>query len=243
MQTMIKYDPQEFKKIQELFPNLFYDKRDNSINGELDFYARYQKNDKKNRKINWEIVLFSAGNDCFHGYYEIKILLSNAQHGWPEVFETSGKIKKIAQETNKEEIDLHLYPSDGSCCLGICINPNISLSAFIFNIVCPYFVWQAYFSKYRDIPPCGEYSHDTNVKQEFSQDLDNRGRNELCICGSGKKYKKCCLPNKETIKNKLIVGRPEKAKRLIESESARRLARLGGSEPQLQSPPRRRPAG
>ena len=30
---------------------------------------------------------------------------------------------------------------------------------------------------------------------------------------------------------------------LIERESARRLVRLGGSEPQLQLPPRRRPAG
>lgn len=30
---------------------------------------------------------------------------------------------------------------------------------------------------------------------------------------------------------------------LIERESARRLARLGGSEPQLESVPRRRPAG
>lgn len=30
-------------------------------------------------------------------------------------------------------------------------------------------------------------------------------------------------------------------KALIERESARRLARLGGSEPQLEAPPRRRP--
>jgi Arc/MetJ family transcription regulator len=33
----------------------------------------------------------------------------------------------------------------------------------------------------------------------------------------------------------------EALKALIERESARRLARLGGSEPQLASPPRRRP--
>ncbi len=31
-------------------------------------------------------------------------------------------------------------------------------------------------------------------------------------------------------------------KALIERESARRLARLGGSEPDLEAPPRRRPA-
>jgi Arc/MetJ family transcription regulator len=34
----------------------------------------------------------------------------------------------------------------------------------------------------------------------------------------------------------------EALKALIERESARRLARLGGSEPELESPPRRRPA-
>lgn len=34
----------------------------------------------------------------------------------------------------------------------------------------------------------------------------------------------------------------EALKALIERESARRLARLGGSEPAIKSPPRRRPA-
>jgi Arc/MetJ family transcription regulator len=34
----------------------------------------------------------------------------------------------------------------------------------------------------------------------------------------------------------------EALKALIERESARRLARLGGSEPSLKAPPRRRPA-
>jgi Arc/MetJ family transcription regulator len=34
----------------------------------------------------------------------------------------------------------------------------------------------------------------------------------------------------------------EALKALIERESARRLARLGGSEPELDAPPRRRPA-
>jgi Arc/MetJ family transcription regulator len=34
----------------------------------------------------------------------------------------------------------------------------------------------------------------------------------------------------------------EALKALIERESARRLARLGGSEPNLEAPPRRRPA-
>ena len=44
------------------------------------------------------------------------------------------------------------------------------------------------------------------------------------------------------IKEKTALVR-EGLKALIERESARRLVRLGGSEPQLQLPPRRRPAG
>jgi Arc/MetJ family transcription regulator len=47
-----------------------------------------------------------------------------------------------------------------------------------------------------------------------------------------------------------LTGLAEKAglvrealKALIERESARRLARLGGTEPKLEAPPRRRPAG
>jgi Arc/MetJ family transcription regulator len=44
------------------------------------------------------------------------------------------------------------------------------------------------------------------------------------------------------LKEKSAVVR-EALAALIERESARRLARLGGSEPKLKPPPRRRPAG
>jgi Arc/MetJ family transcription regulator len=43
------------------------------------------------------------------------------------------------------------------------------------------------------------------------------------------------------VKEKSALVR-EALKALIERESARRLARLGGSEPGLEAPPRRRPA-
>ncbi len=43
------------------------------------------------------------------------------------------------------------------------------------------------------------------------------------------------------VKEKSLLVR-EALKALIERESARRLARLGGSEPDLEAPPRRRPA-
>jgi hypothetical protein len=37
------------------------------------------------------------------------------------------------------------------------------------------------------------------------------GRNELCFCGSGQKYKKCCLNKDETREREAVdrAGRPE----------------------------------
>jgi preprotein translocase subunit SecA len=37
-----------------------------------------------------------------------------------------------------------------------------------------------------------ELDNRINNKKVKPQDLNNIGRNDLCPCGSGKKYKKCC---------------------------------------------------
>ena len=57
------------------------------------------------------------------------------------------------------------------------------------------------------------------------------------------------LDDELVAKAQVLTGLTEKSslvrealKALIERESARRLARLGGSEPALKTPPRRRPA-
>jgi preprotein translocase subunit SecA len=36
-------------------------------------------------------------------------------------------------------------------------------------------------------------SHHHSYHQPFERDFPKLGRNEACFCGSGKKYKKCCL--------------------------------------------------
>ncbi len=43
----------------------------------------------------------------------------------------------------------------------------------------------------------------------------NVGRNELCPCGSGKKYKKCCMNKETTIE---LTSQPEKKDRIIDKE-------------------------
>ena len=162
-------------------------------------------------EVNWILVLVTKNSQrrkertfgksflvhpaaiAYHDCYEIKILLSETQNGWPKVFETGGRIEKLAAKIGKPIIDQHVYPNDNSCCLGIDFNTQITLQEFILNKVYPYFVWQAYFDKYRKIPPCGEYSHGGKGFAEYKQDLKDIGRNDPCICGSGKKYKKCCI--------------------------------------------------
>ena len=204
MPVMIKYDVEEFKNIQQIFPNLYYEPKENCVKGELDFTCRYEKHSGKKGRNNWKIVPCSSGSDCLYDCYEIAIRLGEQQTGWPKVFETGGRIKKLAEEIRIPPIDLHIYPDDNSCCLGIYLNPNITLYDFIVCEVLPYFVWQAYFDKYRELPPCGEYSHGKKGIQECLQDFKKIGRNDSCICGSGKKYKKCCISKRKEIERSLM---------------------------------------
>ena len=188
---MILYNKQDFSLLENDFPDLYYDENDNTVKGELSFNA-YYKNIGKKCKDRWRICLCSESDNCLHGYYEIKIcLITNP----PTVYEISGKIKKLAEKLERSNNDLHLY-DDYKCCLGLGINCNIPLSTFIINWVYPYFIWQAYFEKYEKVPPCGEYPHnEQEAGEQYWKDVKNLGRNELCICGSGKKYKNCCLKN------------------------------------------------
>lgn len=90
--------------------------------------------------------------------------------------------------------DLHIN-TDGSCHLDYYIGESLTLYEFIKNKVYPYFAWQAYYEKFHQSPPSGEYSHGNNAQYEFQKDLKKLSRNETCICDSGRKYKYCCSKN------------------------------------------------
>ena len=198
--NMVPYSTTEFQKVQKHFPDLYYESENNCITGKLKFESRYQEKLRKNGKNSWVIKPCSSDNDCLNGCYEISISFGENRAGLPKVFETGGRIEKLAKEMGKPIIDLHVYPSDNSCCLGIGIPPSLTLYDFIVRRVYPYFVWQAYFDKYRKVPPCGEYSHGESGiieylqdEYEYLRDIKKIGRNDPCFCRSGKKYKKCCL--------------------------------------------------
>ena len=184
--STIQYSSAEMEKIQCRFPGLYYDK--GAVRGEISFGARYELSGRK-KKREWIITNCSSGKNCIQDVYEIEIFLN----GQPKVFEVGGRIKKLAKEIGHPIIDLHLFPEDGSCCLGIfLVNEKETLSDFVINKVYPYFVWQAYFEKFKKIPPCGAYSHGKQGKREFQKHVSDISRNDRCPCGSGLKFKICC---------------------------------------------------
>ena len=184
---MIEYRASEMEKINFFFPNLYYER--GVVRGEINFNARYELY-KRGKKKEWRVEECFPGDDCIQDVYEIEI---NLEHSPPKVFEVGGRIVKLARNLGKPIIDLHIYPRDESCCLGIFLeNRNETLSDFVIRKVYPYFVWQAYFEKFGKIPPCGEFPHGQEGVNEFWKHVRNTGRNNPCPCGSGRKFKRCC---------------------------------------------------
>jgi hypothetical protein len=187
----IAYEHNDFSLLNNIFPDLYYDEKSNTIKGELSFSAHYKNTEKKGNS-RWKIFPCTTEKSCLKGYYEIEIDLNTDM---PTVYETSKKIQNLAKKLGKSNNDLHLYDNH-KCCLGVYIDTNILLSKFIINHVYPYFVWQAYFEKYCKVPPCGEYPHNRE-KAEIEYLVDrfnsfkNLGANDPCPCKSGKKYKRC----------------------------------------------------
>ncbi len=174
---MISYNKKDFLLLKNYFPDLYYDEKRNIVKGELSFSVCY-KNQGREGKDRWVIFPHSNETDYLKGYYEIAIHLNDMlpiiyetnKIKIPVVYEISNKIKALAKKLGKSYADLHLY-DDYKCCLGLGINKNLLLSEFIVNWVYPYFVWQAYFEKYNEIPPWGEYSHNIeDAKLEYRID-------------------------------------------------------------------------
>ena len=208
---MIRYTSKEFEKLRKISPGLRYIKTTGTVEGELNFCSRYKKITCNNIH-KWEIEpCDKSKDDCVEGSYSIRINLKKPDpiNQLPTVVETDGKIKKVAVSRRNTLNDLHLN-SDESCCLGI-FPPSycLSLYDFVIKAVYPYFVWQAYFEKYKKTPPCGACPHDwqkalaTRINEEedkrkffLAQQTEKpsgNNRNKPCPCGSEEKYKKCCF--------------------------------------------------
>ncbi len=227
MRAMVKYALEEFKKIiDNYFPNLYFEENTEKIKGELNFHARYEESIDKGGIREWNIVPCFQNEEslenCIQDVYLIEIDFDTKDkiNKFPIVIETGGRIKNLAQSLYKRPNDLHLN-NDGTCCLGI-FSPSdcLSLHDFLIKIIYPYFFWQAYFNKYKIIPPCGEYPHPyaeaidlriieeknklNSLHQSKAGNPTGENRNTQCPCGSGIKYKKCCLYSDQKIYSEMI---------------------------------------
>ena len=198
MRLMIEYSSNDFKETLKWFPDLKYCQNDNKITGHIIIHpCHYVK--KENSIDQWEIKPCETNeNECVTGEYLIEIDFNNHPLGWPKVYEIGEKIERLAKKLNKKVQDLHLYPNDKSCCLELIpLKRTASLKDFIIYRVYPYFVWQAYYEKYRKIPPCGEYSHGKKGIEEAIEDskkyitsLKKIGKNEKCPSNGQKSMQK-----------------------------------------------------
>ncbi len=121
------------------------------------------------------------------------------------------------------KVDWHISPRDGDCCVCGAIEQEeharsgISILKYIDQYVIPFYANQVYkmeFGHYKN----GEYAHNeegvwetleeefgtkdrVKIKRFLKKMEIKRGRNDICFCGSGIKYKKCHLLRINIIEN------------------------------------------
>ena len=207
--------------LQRSYPALEYCPRKQRVIGELDFRARY---DRETRRLHMDdLVSTDRVRDAgrwIHDVFEIEVRLdseSTLGSRWPKVFEVGGRISTIASRLGIPVMDLHCY-KDGSLCLGLRLSPGRqqSLRSFVTHLVIPFLYRVAYIDRFgseaarRDL--WGEYSHGgqgiNECEAEVAQLLRVEcGRNDKCPCGSGAKFKKCCLDEVREYRARLHDGR------------------------------------
>lgn len=204
----MKITNSDIKWLESRFPNLQYEEDSQRIVGELDFCAAYDNELGK--------VIIGGGtkkvNRLICDVFEIEICLSIPDgNRWPKVYEVGGRRCQITKKCNSPIIDLHFYSDDNACCLGLKFPDNRSLSirSFLEELVIPFFYRLSYTEKFglaasrNDL--WGEYSHGEEGITEYLKEISifakqKPGRNDLCPCGSGKKFKKCHIDDVESLK-------------------------------------------
>lgn len=115
------------------------------ITGKLKFRAAYYRADKY-------LIIDPVGKADIEDSYYIKIKFNPS--GIPKIYETKGRIEKIASLNKKPLIDMHQYPEDKHLCLAHPLKlknrlyPAFNLEVFMDEFVVPYFIMQTYFAKH-----------------------------------------------------------------------------------------------
>lgn len=126
----------------------------------------------------------------------------NKTHDFSLFFEKFGLTCHVANITNKAEfeeasirlqyhIDVKKYIKKSKFWYGILINASNNEAILISMMD---FEWKKDLEFEKNIPQeLAENKQSINIK-DFRKEINKKiGRNDPCICGSGKKYKKCCI--------------------------------------------------
>jgi hypothetical protein len=178
------------------YPKLIINLEKKEIQGELDLNRMYEGYHIKNT-------------------FSIKVLLSRSPDTiLPKVFETSGKLTKIAKKLKKAPIDMHIN-IDNSLCLVIkdrekeCFTKGFTIKEFFENCIQNFLYWISYYEK-KERAPWGEYAHgelgylellaenkiteNTLLTRLKSTDIQRYMRlmsNSHCLCGSNQDISTC----------------------------------------------------
>ena len=197
----------EVKWLETNLPTLQYDPILSKIIGELRFCAAYDNNARKLEIGEHARTMNRFISDAFKIEIHLGILDG---YGWPKVYEVGGRHNRISKKYNVPIIDLHFYPDDDSCCLGIKYGGirNFRIKEFFLELVIPFFYRLSYTEEFgienssKDL--WEEYSHGKKGHEEYKIDILNiakqrPGRNDLCPCRSRKKYKNCHLDEVKSV--------------------------------------------
>ncbi|MEI8096267.1 MAG: SEC-C domain-containing protein [Spirochaetales bacterium] len=185
----------ELASIQEAFPDLYLEGASNTLRGEMSFDAHF---DGAQLHLNG---IPDRRYRRFSGCFCVLIDLNQRDLcGLFKVWEVGGKLETVIKERQLAMcLDAHVN-GDGSCCVGIFLPIEVqrmSVVRFVREVVFSYFAWHAYWETFNEKAPWGEYSHQNGIDEKIHDTMklvSRLGRNARCYCGSGKKYKLCCLP-------------------------------------------------
>ena len=210
----MKLTDSDVEWLRASFPSLVYDQNSQRIVGELDFCACFDSTTNRMRIEGLERDDTIRNSDSvIRDVFEVEIRLdadSVHPNGWPKVFEVGGRANVIAKKCCVKKIDLHFYPNDDSCCLGIryAREKNLTIARFLYELVIPFLYRLSYTNQFgieaarNDL--WGEYSHGDLGFMEHKRNIlrlarHKVGRNEPCPCGRSAKYKDCCLDEVQAV--------------------------------------------
>ncbi|MDE0068779.1 MAG: hypothetical protein OXO48_03635 [Caldilineaceae bacterium] len=199
--------------LEHHFSGLSYKSEEQQIEGELSFCAAYEKDSGK-----LEMSIGSQTNNLpthICDAFKVEIHLNPAlvaRNGWPLVFEVGGRKEEISRRKDLALIDLHFYPKNQQCCLGIKFTSenNHTICRFLYGLVIPFFYRLSYVDKFgleaarRDL--WGEYPHGEEgisdyLKEIYGYSIGDYSETSGCPCGSENTYRDCCLGDVEFFRN------------------------------------------